>query len=116
MSDNLSKLMQQAKELQANMKKAQDELAAMIIIGTAGGDMVQAHVNGLHYCKKVILSEAATQGMSPENRKLLEAMVAAAINDATAKIEKRSREKLSALAGTLGTLPEGFGGTGSDSN
>lgn len=112
MSDNLSKLMQQAKELQANMKKAQDELAAMIIIGTAGGDMVQAHVNGLHYCKKVILSEAATQGMSPENRKLLEAMVAAAINDATAKIEKRSREKLSALAGTLGTLPEGFGGTG----
>lgn len=115
MSDNLSKLMQQAKELQANMKKAQDELAAMLITGTAGGDMVQVHVNGLHYCKKVILNASATQGMSAENVKLLEAMVAAAINDATAKIEKRSREKLSALAGNLGSLPEGFGGTG-DSN
>lgn len=110
MSNNLSKLMEQAKELQANMKKAQDELSAMIIVGAAGGDMVQVHLNGLHYCKKAILGANATQGMTPENVKLLEAMVAAAINDATAKIEKRSREKLTALAGNLGPLPEGFAG------
>ncbi len=112
MSDNLLKLMQQAKDLQANMKKAQEELAAMIIVGAAGGDMVEVSLNGLHYSKKVMLSAAAAPGMTPENIKLLEVMIAAAINDATAKIEKRSREKLSALAGNLASLPEGFGGTG----
>ncbi len=115
MSDNLSKLMQQAKDLQANMKKAQDELAAMILVGAAGGDMVEVSLNGLHYCKKVVLSATAVPGMTAENIKLLEVMIAAAINDATAKIEKRSREKLSALAGNLGSLPNGFAGAG-DSN
>ncbi len=109
MNNNLSKLMQQAKDLQANMKQAQEELAAMLLTGSAGGDMVQVSLNGLHYCKKVVLSATTTEGMTPENIKLLEAMIAAAINDATAKIEKRSREKLSALAGNLGSLPDGFG-------
>ncbi len=108
MDNNLTKLMQQAKELQANMKKAQDELSALILVGSAGGDMVNVHLNGLHYCKKVVLGEIATKGMSAPDIKLLEAMIAAAINDATAKIEKRSREKLSSLAGNLGSLPEGF--------
>lgn len=115
MNNNLTKLMQQAKDLQANMKKAQDELASMVLIGAAGGDMVQVHLNGLHYCKKVVLNATATQGMTAEAVKLLEAMIAAAINDATAKIEKRSREKLSTLAGNLGPLPEGFN-VGDDSN
>src|SRR6188508_2551083 len=46
-------MMKQAMALQANMKKAQDEIAAMEIVGESGGGMVKVTMNGKHEVKRV---------------------------------------------------------------
>ena len=46
-------MMKQAMALQANMKKAQEEIAAMEVIGESGGGMVKVTMNGKHEVKRV---------------------------------------------------------------
>ena len=45
----LGQLMKQAQEMQANMQKAQEELAAMEVSGSAGGGMVEVSMTCLLY-------------------------------------------------------------------
>ena len=51
-------MMKQAMALQANMKKAQDEIANMEVIGEAGGGMVKMTMSGKHEVKKVQIEPA----------------------------------------------------------
>ena len=50
----LSQLMRQAQEMQANMQKAQDELAATEVEGVAGGGMVKVIVTCKHEVRRVM--------------------------------------------------------------
>jgi hypothetical protein len=99
----LSQLMRQAQELQANMQKAQDELAAMDVEGVAGGGMVKVVVTCKYEVRRVMIEEALLK----EDKEMLEDLVAAAFNDANRKIEQTVQQKLSSVAGGLG-LPAGL--------
>ena len=56
-------MMKQAMALQANMKKAQDEIANMEVIGESGGGMVKVTMNGKHEVKRVqIEPQVAVRG------------------------------------------------------
>lgn len=103
MDDNLRTLMQKAKEMQAGMQKAQEELAKMEIGGTAGAGMVRIVMNGRYYVNSVEMESSLLQG----DKKVLEDLVKAAINDAVGKVEEGSRQKVAALTKDL-QLPEGF--------
>ena len=105
MDDNLRSLMEKAKEMQAGMQKAQEELAQMEITGTAGAGMVSVTVNGRYYASKVTIEQSLLEG----NKKVLEDLVMAAINDAVGKVEDGSRQKVADLTKNL-QLPEGLGG------
>ena len=70
--------MKQAQALQANMQKAQDEIASMEVTGEAGGGMVKVTMNGKHEVKRV---QIEPQSLS-EDREMLEDLIAAAVNDA----------------------------------
>ena len=59
-------MMKQAMALQANMKKAQDEIANMEVIGESGGGMVKVTMNGKHEVKRV---QIETAGRSEDRRK-----------------------------------------------
>lgn len=108
MDPNLQKLMQQAQKLQTSMQEAQKELASMTVQGSAGGDMVKITMTGQHYVKKVEINPTIAKGLSAQDKEMLEDLIAAATNDAVARVEKRSKEKISGLASSLGTLPDGF--------
>jgi DNA-binding YbaB/EbfC family protein len=99
----LSQLMRQAQEMQANMRKAQDELAAMEVEGAAGGGMVKVVVTCKYEVRRVTIEDSLLR----EDKEMLEDLVAAAFNDANRKIERTVQEKLSSLAGGL-SLPPGF--------
>ena len=71
-------MMKQAMALQANMKKAQEEIAAMEVIGESGGGMVKVTMNGKHEVKRVQIEPQVIS----EDREMLEDLIAAAINDA----------------------------------
>jgi nucleoid-associated protein EbfC len=103
MKNQLAGLMKQAQAMQDNMKKAQDEIAAMQIEGAAGAGLVKVTMTGRHDVKRVSI-DATLLG---EDKDVLEDLVAAAVNDAVRKVEAATQEKMSGMTAGL-PLPPGF--------
>ncbi|NIW24574.1 MAG: YbaB/EbfC family nucleoid-associated protein [Gammaproteobacteria bacterium] len=99
----LGQLMKQAQEMQANMQRAQEELAAMEVSGAAGGGMVEVSMTCKHEVRRVRIEDELLSG----DKAMLEDLIAAAFNDAAVKAERATQEKLGGLAGGLG-LPPGM--------
>ncbi len=103
MKGGLGNLMKQAQQMQANMQKAQEELAQMEVTGQSGGGMVSVVMNGRHEVRRVSIDDS----LMGDDREMLEDLVAAACNDALRKAEEMAQEKMSGLAAGL-NLPPGF--------
>lgn len=99
---NLNDLMKKAQEMQKKMQEIQKQISEMEKTGEAGGGLVKALVTGTHHVKRVTIDPS----LMKEDKTILEDLVAAAINDATDKIEKATREKMTMLSGIK--LPDGF--------
>ena len=91
-------MMKQAMALQANMKKAQDEIANMEVTGESGGGMVKVTMTGKHEVKRVQIEPQ----VASEDREMLEDLVAAAVNDAVNKVDAASQARMATV------LPPGF--------
>ena len=91
-------MMKQAMQMQANLKKAQDEIAAMEVIGESGGGMVKVTMNGKHEVKRVQIEPQ----VASEDREMLEDLVAAAVIDAVNKVDAASQARMATV------LPPGF--------
>ena len=94
----LSQLMRQAQEMQANMQKAQDELAATEVEGVAGGGMVKVVVTCKHEVRRVTIEDSLLR----DDKEMLEDLVAAAFNDANRKVEQTVQQKTLVGHGRLG--------------
>lgn len=109
MKGGMGNLMKQAQQLQANMQKAQAEIAAMEVTGESGGGMVKVTINGRHEAKRVQIDPSVPL----DDREMVEDLVAAAFNDAVHRLEATTQEKMSGLMGGM-NLPPGlklpFGG------
>jgi DNA-binding YbaB/EbfC family protein len=109
MKGGIGNLMKQAQQLQANMQKAQEEIAAMEVTGESGGGMVKVTINGRHEAKRVQIDPSVPL----DDREMVEDLVAAAINDSVHRLEAASQQKMSGLMGGM-NLPPGlklpFGG------
>jgi DNA-binding YbaB/EbfC family protein len=103
MGGNMANMMKQAQALQANMQKAQTEIAQLEITGEAGGGMVKVTINGRHEARRVQIEPAAIG----DDREMLEDLLAAAFNDAVHKLEAASQAKMASLMGGL-QLPPGM--------
>jgi DNA-binding YbaB/EbfC family protein len=103
MKGGLGNLMKQAQEMQANMQKAQEELARMEITGQSGGGLVTVIMTGKHEVRRVSIDNS----LLGDDKDMLEDLVAAAINDAAHKVEAATQERLAGLAGGL-NLPPGM--------
>jgi nucleoid-associated protein EbfC len=91
-------MMKQAMQMQANLKKAQEEIAAMEVTGESGGGMVKVTMNGKHEVKRVQIEPQ----VASEDREMLEDLVAAAVNDAVNKVDAASQARMATV------LPPGF--------
>ncbi len=103
MKGNIGNLMKQAQAMQANVQKAQAEIANIEVEGVAGGGMVKVTMTGRHEVKRVQLEPAIVS----EDKEMLEDLIAAAVNDAVHKVEARVQEKMSGVMGGM-QLPAGF--------
>jgi DNA-binding YbaB/EbfC family protein len=103
MKGNIGNLMKQAQAMQANVQKAQAEIANMEVEGVAGGGMVKVTMTGRHEVKRVQL-EPTVVG---EDREMLEDLIAAAMNDAVHKVEARTQEKMAGIMSGM-QLPPGM--------
>lgn len=99
---NIGNLMKQAKEMQQKMQAAQEELARTQVIGEAGGGMVQIVTNGNGETLSVSINDAVLK----EDKKILQGLLAAAMNDANNKREAKKKELMSGLMGGMNLPPE----------
>ncbi|MDR3477736.1 MAG: YbaB/EbfC family nucleoid-associated protein [Gammaproteobacteria bacterium] len=98
----LGDLMKKAQEMQKKMQEIQKQIAEMEVTGQSGGGLVKIVMSGQHFAKRVTLDPAVLK----EEKTVLEDLIAAAINDASDKIEKGTRDRMSGLSGIK--LPDGF--------
>jgi len=103
MKGGIGKLMKQAQEMQANMQKAQEELANMEVTGNSGGGLVAVVMTGRHDVKRVSIDDS----LMGDDKDMLEDLLAAAVNDAVRLVEKTSQEKMSGMTAGM-NLPGGM--------
>ena len=102
MKGGLGNLMKQAQKMQADMQKAQQELATMEVQGQSGGGLVSVTMTCRHDVKRVSIDDSVL-----DDKEMLEDLVAAAVNDAVRQVEKTVEQKMSGLTSGMG-LPGGF--------
>jgi DNA-binding YbaB/EbfC family protein len=100
---NMNQFAKQAQALQANMQKAQAEIAALEVTGESGGGMVKVTMTGRHEVRRVQVDPS----VSGEDREMLEDLMTAAINDAVHRVEAATQAKMAAAMGGL-SLPPGM--------
>ena len=93
--------------MQEKMAKMQEELANAEVTGKAGGDMVSVVMTGRHDIKRVSIDPSVIAGVSEEDLEMLEALLAAAVNDAVRKVEANSQDKMSGVTAGM-QLPPGM--------
>jgi DNA-binding YbaB/EbfC family protein len=98
---DMSKMLQQVQQLQAQMEKAQEELAQETVEASAGGGMVTVKVSGDLTIKSIAI---APEAVDPGDVELLQDMVLAAINEALRSAQELASAKLGGIAGGLGGL------------
>ncbi len=91
-------LMRQAKELQAKLAKAQEELGNAQVEASAGGGAVTVVIDGHQRVKSVKISPEA---VDLQDIGLLEDLVLAAVNEAIKKSQELAQDRLGALTGGL---------------
>jgi DNA-binding YbaB/EbfC family protein len=98
----LGDLMKQAQEMQANMQKMQEELAAAEVKGEAGAGLVSVVMTGRHDVKRVHIDDS----LMSEDKEMLEDLLAAAVNDAVRKVESSGREQMQKMTAGMGIPPD----------
>ena len=98
---DMGKLMKQAQKMQADMARAQAEIAALEVSGAAGGGSVTATVNGHLELVKISIAPDALESSDAE---LLEDLVLAAVKQAQADARRQSEARMAAAAGPMGGM------------
>lgn len=95
---NMNQMMKQAKKLQEEMARKQEELLEMVIDGSAGGGMVNVKVNGRQEVLEVAIKPEV---VDPEDVEMLQDLVLAAINDAIKKSQDLVSSEMAKITGGL---------------
>jgi nucleoid-associated protein EbfC len=103
MKGQLAGLMKQAQAMQDNMKKAQDELASIEVVGESGAGLVKVTMT----CKNDVKRVAIDPSLLADDKDMLEDLVAAAFNDAVRRAEQVSTEKMGKITAGM-PLPPGM--------
>ncbi len=97
---DIAHLVKAAKDLQGNVARLQEELAASRHHGDAGGGMVRVVVDG-----RLSLVDVKIEPQAAQDVELLEDLIKAAHDDARRKLEDKQNEEMKGLSGGLGILP-----------
>jgi len=99
---NLGDLMKKAQEMQDQVRKLQEELAAKHVTAEAGGGMVQATVNGRMELVKLRIDKGK---IDVNDTEMLEDVIVAAVHAAQARAADVIREEMQRKAGEFGLPP-----------
>ena len=95
---NPANMMAQVKRMQAEMRKAQEELAQTVVSGTAAGGSVEVEMTCDSRVKSVTIAPDAVDAADVET---LEDLVVVAVNDALQRVAEESARRMGAITGGL---------------
>lgn len=93
---NMQAMIKQAQKMQADMMKAQEELANKEYSATAGGGAVTAKVKGTNNLSGL---EIKPEVVDPEDIEMLQDLIIAAVNEALRTAEEESSEQMKKATG-----------------
>jgi DNA-binding YbaB/EbfC family protein len=88
-------MMQQAKEMQERLQKQMSDLR---VESTAGGGMVTVVLDGTKQVRSLRIDPTI---VSKDDVEMLQDLIAAAVNDATRKVDQQLGQSMSGLLGSL---------------
>lgn len=94
----MGNLQRMAQQMQQEMLRIQDELAAATVDGSAGGGVVSATVTGKQELVSVTIDPSAVDATDVE---MLQDLVVAAVNDALRASRDLAEQKMAAVTGGL---------------
>ncbi len=103
MKGGIGQLMKQAQQMQADMQKAQEEMASLTVIGESGAGIVKITMT----CKHEVRGLKIDDSLVGDDKEMLEDLIIAAFNDAVRKVEQTVQEKYSGMTAGL-NLPPGM--------
>lgn len=92
----MQKLMQQANQMQARLKKAQDEFATREFESTSGGGAVKAKVSG---DGKLLNLEIKPDVIASNDQEMLQDLIVTAVNEALKTAKTTSDQEMSKITG-----------------
>jgi DNA-binding YbaB/EbfC family protein len=95
---NQAAMLAQVRKMQAEMTKAQEELATTVVTGSAAGGMVTVEMTCDLRVKAVRVNKSA---LDPDDVETLEDLLMVAVNDALAKAQETSGKRMSSVTGGL---------------
>lgn len=102
MKGQIAGLMKQAQQMQEKMKKAQEELSNLEIVGQAAGGMVKVTANGKHVIQRVQIDPSVM-----DDREMLEDLLVTALADAHTQAEMAAESRMSGATAGM-PVPPGF--------
>ena len=98
MSMDMNKMMQQVQQMQADMAKAQEELAGERVEASVGGGMVTVTASG---SGEIIAVKISPEAIDPDDPETLEDLVVAGVNEALRSAQDLAQSKLGGAVGGL---------------
>ena len=95
---DMNKMMKQARRMQADLAKAQEEAALLTAEASAGGGVVRAVASGDQTIKSITIDPSV---VDPEDVEMLQDLVLTAVNDALAQVMELVNLRMSAITGDL---------------
>ena len=88
---NINQLMKEAKKMQSDMEKSQEELAAKEFEATAGGGAVYVKVTGNKELKEITIKKEV---VDPEDVEMLQDLILTSVNEALRKVDSEQAASL----------------------
>ena len=88
---NINNLMKEAKKMQAEMQKSQEELATKEFDSTAGGGAISVKVTGEKVIKEIKIKPDV---VDPDDVEMLEDLILTAVNEALRKVDSAQSQEL----------------------
>jgi nucleoid-associated protein EbfC len=101
MKMDMNKLLKQAQQMQAEMAKAQEELANERVEASVGGGMVTVTATG---GGELVAIKISPEAIDPEDPETLEDLVLAGVNQALKNAQDLAQSRLGGAMGGLGGL------------
>ncbi len=98
---DMNKMLQQVQQMQAEMAKAQEELANETVEASVGGGMVTVIANG---AGEIVAVKIKPEAIDPDDPETLEDLVLAGVNEALRNAQELMQSRLGGALGGLGGL------------